>query len=273
MRNKNIKSFILIPLVVFNLIPFIWLCIGSFLPNTYSDRGISIPTFDRLTFNNYFELSNNLSFFIYLKNTIIVSFFSSFFVTSASTLSAYGLTRFFKRYISISEIFVIFGYLLSPIILVFPYAVILKYLGLMGSLFGLILANTAFCFPFSFFLMLRYMQNISEKYDQSASMDGATWWQTLIYIILPRALPGVVAVSIFSFILAWNDVALSKILANQDTMTLAAGVKEKILDIEQTQYGLFAAASILVTLIAILVFGFMQFWIDERLKKESSSHI
>lgn len=260
----------LILLVTFNIIPYLWLIIGSLLPNSETDRGISVPPINKVTTINFLEEVNYHDVMIHLQNTIAVSFFSSLIVVASCALAGYGLTRFSRRLLPFSWFFVIGGYLLSPVILVIPYAVLLGTIGLSGSISGLVLANTAFCFPFGFFLMLSYMDSVSRKFDQTASADGAGWWQTFLYVILPRAWPGLAAVGMFSFILSWNDVALATVLTNTESKTLIVWLKEQILEVEQTQYGSFAAATIGVAFLAILIFGFVEASIDKSIRKERS---
>lgn len=268
--SRGLALAIVVILIVFNTIPYLWLFIGSFLPNTETDRGISIPSLQMITISNYLETANYSAVIKHLWNTVRVSVLSALIVTASTALAGYGLTRFANEYLGHSRVMVIAGYLLSPVIIVIPYAVMLDSIGHTGSIMGLTLANTAFCFPFGFYLMISYMDEVSRKFDMSAAIDGAGWWHTFSLVILPRTFPGLVAVAMFSFILSWNDVALATVLANADSKTLVVWLKEQIMELEETQYGLFAAASIWVAFIAIIIFGFAENWIDNRMKRERS---
>jgi ABC-type glycerol-3-phosphate transport system permease component len=239
-----------------------------------TDRGIAIESLKarQWSFQNYIELADpsyNV-FFTQLLNTAVISMITASIVILIALPGSYVMTRYRFRGRNLIKLSAIGGYLFPPIVLVFPYATLLYSFGLNNTKAGLVLANIAFCFPFGLWLMIQYLYAIPRDVDKAAAADGATWAQALWHVITPRALPGIAAVAVFSIILSWNDVALSLVLV-QDTnkRTIAAGVHESILRIEQTSYGTFAAASLGVAVFAVLAFGFIQAWIDRRLKAES----
>ncbi len=104
-----------------------------------------------------------------------------------------------------------------------------------------------------------------------AAADGARWDQALRYVLIPRALPGIAAVGMFTFILSWNDVVLSAVLARGDYRTIAAGVKESIFDTDQRSYSTFAAASLWVAMLAVIIFGLLQGVVDSRMRAEAET--
>lgn len=257
--------------IMFNLLPYIALIIGSLLPNSLTDRGIGANSLSGWTWDNHIEMwrSGYHDYGVYFFNTIVVSLSTVIIVLFLSVFGAYGLTRYRVRGRELFQYAVLWGYIFPPIVLVLPYAILLTEFGLNGTRFGLILANVAFCFPFGLWLMIQYMEAVSRNFDATAAADGANWRQTLWYVIIPRSLPGIAAVGMFSFILSWNDVALSLVLATEDTRTIAAGVKESILDTDEIKYGTFAAASLWVATLAVIFFGLLQAWIDKRLRAEA----
>jgi multiple sugar transport system permease protein len=258
--------------MAFCLLPYVGLLLGSLLPNARVDRGIA--SVSHLTLKNYVDVSSvdYVHYWRYFKNTIFISTSTTITIWFLSILGAFGLTRYRLPGRKLFEQSVLWGYLFPPIVLVFPYVVLLQYFGLNNTLKGLILANVAFCFPFGLWLMTRYLEAVPQVFDHTAAIDGARWWQALYHVISHRALPGIVAVGLFSFILSWNDVALSLFLIFDDSKKpLALGVKESILDTDQSRYGTFAAASVGVATLAVLLFGFIQVWIDGRLRRESEN--
>lgn len=269
-----LKTFVvasLVGILAFSFVPYLSLLVGSLLPNASTDRGIGATWPTGWTLANHFELLGGEyhRYWQYLINTVIVSNATAVLVLCLSILGAFGLTRYELRGRKFFEQAVYWGYLFPPIVLVFPYAVLLQSFGLNGTKLGLILANVAFCFPFGLWLMIRYLMAVPKELDRTAAADGACWWQTLWYVIIRRALPGIGAIFVFSFILSWNDVALSLVLGTGDTKTLAAGVKESILDVEESRYSTFAAASLWVATLAAVIFGLLQAWIDSQLRAEA----
>jgi multiple sugar transport system permease protein len=260
--------------VVFTLLPYAALVIGSLLPNAATDRGISIDSVSlgQWTVQNYQELlaPTYAIFRQQVFNTLLVSVSAACIVVVTSVPGGYVLTRYRFPGRNVIRQTAIWGYLLPPIILVFPYARLLYFLGLNNTRLGLVLANVAFCFPFGLWLMVQYFYAIPREVDKAAAADGANWAFSLYHVLIPRALPGVATVLVFSVILSWNDVALSLVLVQDNSLrTIAAGVQESVLKTEQTSYGSFAAASLCVAMLAVGVFGLIQRWVDMRLEREA----
>jgi multiple sugar transport system permease protein len=263
---------VLAVIAFFSILPFVVLGVGSLLPDTMTDRGIGFWPLGTMTWANHahFWAEGSGIYIGYLMNTLVVSSATAFVVVFIATSGAYGLTRFgAPRWLrSGVEGLILLAYLLPPITLVFPYAAILGYLGLSGSLLGLVVVNVAFCFPFGFWLLLRFIKAVPIEFDHAAAADGAAWPLALMFVIVPRALPGLVVVGLVAFILSWNDVALSLVLSTKATRTLAAGVKEAVWDVEKTSYSSFAAASMWVAIPLVLAFGLLYSWVDASLRKE-----
>jgi multiple sugar transport system permease protein len=217
-------------------------------------------------------------FWRYMVNTLIVGTATTAVVLVISVLGAFGLSRYRFHGRDFIKYSAIWGYLFPPIILVFPYASLLKGLCSLGNSVcsnggygGLILTNCAFCLPFGLWLMIQYFCAIPQEFDKAAAADGARWDQALWYVLIPRALPGIAAVGMFTFILSWNDVVLSAVLARGDYRTIAAGVKESIFDTDQRSYSTFAAASLGVAMLAIIIFGLLQSVVDSRMRAEAET--
>jgi multiple sugar transport system permease protein len=260
--------------VCFAGVPFFWLLLASLLPDSAIDRGVDFSAPMHFTLKNYgraFEGDLAKQFWQYLWNTIRVSLCTGLTVAIFSFLGAFGLLHYRLRMRRHIQQAALWGYLLPPIILIFPYSALLSDLGWNGTLGGLYLANVAFCFPFGLWLMIGYLRALPPALYWTAANDGASWIGTLWHVIWPRALPGFAAVAMFSFILSWNDVVLSLVLSTNDTRTLAAGLKELILDADWSQYSTFAAASTLVALPALVAFGAVEHWVDRRIREESNA--
>lgn len=261
--------------VLFSIGPYCALLVGSLLPNSMTDRGISPSDVSRdaVSLSNYKELTDPTYqvFRTQLQNTIVISILTGMFIIALVVPAGYVLTRYRFRARDWIMQSAIWGYLFPPMVLVFPYARLLYFAGLNNTRKGLVLANLAFCFPFALWLMVQYFHAIPRQFDKAAAADGASWISTLWYVMIPRALPGIAAVFSFSVILSWNDVALSLVLVNDSQLrTIAAGVEESVLHAQQqTNYGTFAAASIFMALCSVAGFGFIQLWLDRRLRLEA----
>ena len=215
------------------------------------------PTFFplKITFENYVNLLKNTSFLIYLRNSLAVALSVVIITDLAAIFGAYSSTRFNffgKNAIIISSLF---GYMIAPIMIVIPFYLMMRYMGIGNTHIALILAHAAFCFPFALWLMRSYFQDIPIELEKAARIDGASHLQTLIHVVLPNASPGVMAVSIFVFILSWNDYVFARILITGNALkTIPVGI-EDIYNATVLDWGLLMAAGVVIT-VPILV-GFI----------------
>jgi len=258
----------------FCIIPFMVYIVATFIPSNLQTNGLSKLGVLDLTFINYghFFFENSVSakeFQSYLVNTIYISSLNSIIVVIVTFMGAYIETRFRYHGQNIINKISLVGYLFPPVILIFPYAILLQKLDLIRTTNGLVIANVAFCLPFASWLMINFMKAVPYSFDRSAAADGANWWQSLFRIILPRMMPGIGAVFIFSFILSWNDVVLALRLAEENSYTLSAGVFQLLENQETSDYGVIAAGGLMVTIIAIVFFCIIQWRVDKQLINDS----
>jgi len=261
-------------IIMFCIVPFGFLLLGSFLPSGMLDRGIGCVCATSWTFQNYRQLFslNYGEYGLHLGITVIVSLAAAVLVLSLCIPGAYAITRFVLPVEKPLRGIALWGYLFPPVLLVIPYSKMARLIGSHGTpaLAVLILANVALCLPFGLWLMTQYFEAVPMEYDHSAAVDGAGHFRTLISVLVPRALPGISAVAIFTFILSWNDVLLSLYLVPGHLRTLASYADERVFKAgnDQSQYGEFAVASVIIAGTAIFVLGWALSSIDRWLCKE-----
>ena len=146
----------------------------------------------------------------------------------------------------------------APIMIIIPFYVVMRYLGLSNTHVGLVIAYTAFCLPFSLWMLRSFFQSIPIEIEEAALTDGATRFQAVIYVVLPLAIPGVVATGILTFILAWNDYIFARILLSRDELkTLPVGIAD-LYNASVVDWGMIMAAGLLVIAPVLGVFVFIQ---------------
>ncbi len=191
-------------------------------------------------------------------NSVIVTLGSTLISIAVSTLAAYSLTRF--RYWGRSAVpyFSLLGYMVPSIIFVFPLFLMMVRLELTDSLWSLILGYVCITLPFCMWLMWAFMRSIPIEIEEAALIDGASRYQVFRQIVLPSALPGIIAASIFAMIVSWNDYLFGRVFINSiDNLTLTVGV---MLFFEGTHvdWGLLMAASVLMTVPMAILFMALQ---------------
>lgn len=191
-------------------------------------------------------------------NSMIVTLGSTLISITISTLAAYSLTRFRYWGRTVVPYFSLLGYMVPSIIFVFPLFLVMVQLNLTDSLLSLVLGYVCITLPFCMWLMWAFMRSIPIEIEEAALIDGASRIQVFWQVVLPTALPGIIAAAIFSMIVSWNDYLFGRVFLNSlDNLTLTVGV---MLFFEGTHvdWGLLMAASVLMTVPMAILFMALQ---------------
>jgi multiple sugar transport system permease protein len=140
------------------------------------------------------------------------------------SLAAYGLSRFQYRFGPWRNKDISFFFLsqliLPPVVLAMPFLVLYKELALLDSIIGLILIYTLTVLPIVIWIMRDQFDTIPNELEQAALVDGCTVWGAFFRIILPIALPGMVAAFILAVVLCWNEYFFAALLTSTNAKTL-----------------------------------------------------
>jgi multiple sugar transport system permease protein len=158
------------------------------------------------------------------SNSAIVALVSSTLAVMLGSLAAYGLSRFsykfgFMRNSDISFFF-LSQLILPPVVLALPFLVLYKELALLDSRIGLILLYTLSVLPIVIWIMRDQFSSIPTELEEAALVDGLSIWGAFLTIILPIALPGMVAAFILSLVLTWNEYFFAALLTSTHANTL-----------------------------------------------------
>ena len=157
-------------------------------------------------------------------NSIIASLGGSLLAIVMGSLAAYGLTRFEYRFGPWRNKDISFFFLsqliLPPVVLALPFLVLYKELAMLDSKIGLIVIYTLMVLPIVIWIMRDQFLAIPIELEQAARIDGASVWTAFILIVVPIALPGMVAALILSVILCWNEYFFAALLTSTDATTL-----------------------------------------------------
>ncbi|HEX6793936.1 MAG TPA: carbohydrate ABC transporter permease [Casimicrobiaceae bacterium] len=234
------------------LFPFYWMINTSLKPP--EEIFASPPTF----FSTHWSLGAYASLFAtkpiarYFANSLIVSIGATVVSVSLAALAAYGLTRFFPRGATPFVMFLLFTKMLPETLLIIPYFRLMSDLGLLNTYVALILAYSSFALPFSVWMLIGFFRSIPREIDEAATMDGATVLQTFRRVILPLARPGLTAVALFTFLLAWNSYVWALVLTTDSSMfVLSVGIANMVGEYRVQWNELMAAA--LVAAVPVMV--------------------
>ena len=157
-------------------------------------------------------------------NTAIVAFSASGLAVLLGSLTGYGLSRFGYQfgYMKNSDIsfFFISQLILPPVVLALPFLVLYKQLALLDTHIGLILIYTLAVLPIVVWIMRDQFMSIPTELEEAALVDGLGVWGAFARIILPIALPGMIAAFVLSLVLTWNEYFFASLLTSTATITL-----------------------------------------------------
>jgi multiple sugar transport system permease protein len=163
-------------------------------------------------------------FLLRFENSIFASIGASFLAIIIGSLAAYGLSRFDYKFGPWRNKDISFFFLsqliLPPVVLAMPFLVLYKELVFLDTRLGLILVYTLMVLPIVIWIMRDQFETIPIELEQAALVDGCTIWGAFFRIVLPIALPGIVAAFILSVILCWNEYFFAALLTSANAKTL-----------------------------------------------------
>ena len=203
---------------------------------------------------NFSTAWTQLNFPRLLRNTFLIALLSTFGAVLSSTLVAYGFARF--RFRGKNALFII---LIATIILPFqvtllPQYVLFTWLGWTGTWLPLIVPH-CFANAYNVFLLRQYFLSIPRELDEAAMIDGAGPFRVLRSVIVPQAIPAIVAVSLFHFFFAWNDFFVPLLyLANKpELQPLSIGIQQYNA-LYASQPTLIQASAVLALIVPVVIF-------------------
>lgn len=266
---KYIIAFILI---VFAVVPFFWIIATSFNA-TRSLLGASIiPKI--LTFRNYTDLlgNPNLAFGTWLLNSLKVSSISVVIIVTITCISAYALSRFRfkgKRGVLMGIMVLnIFPGILAMIAIFVLMQQIGNYFPPLGlnTHGGLICVYVAGAMSINVLMVKSYIDSIALELDESALIEGASYWQIYWKIIFPIIRPMVITVAILAFMSTYGDFIIANLLLKgNDNITVMVGIFQFTQQRFDTNWGIVTAGTILAALPVLILFFISQKYIIDGL--------
>jgi multiple sugar transport system permease protein len=184
--------------LAFTLVPILWLFISTIQTQASLLR---VPAH----LAAFGEEAGQSTFFLALRNSIIVSLGTTVVACVFGTLAAYAFARLNVPKRRTLLLIVLGSQLLPAISLIIPLFRMFKTAGLLDSLAALILAYSTFSMPFVVWIMAGYFQAVPAELEEAARIDGASRFQAFLRIALPLAAPGLGATAIFTLLNAWDE--------------------------------------------------------------------
>lgn len=210
------------------------------------------------TSENYWALIVDPMFQRFFFNSVIITISVVVLTMVISVLAAFALARmrFFGSQVLATGVFL--TYLVPDTLLFIPLYQIVGGLGLLNSIWGLVLVYPTLTVPFCTWIMIGYFASIPKELDEAALIDGANWMQMLTKIFIPVALPGIIAATIFAFTVSWAAfVYPTAFITTPDQMPLTIGVVSQLVRGDTFAWGQIMAGALLAALPPVIVYAFL----------------
>jgi arabinogalactan oligomer/maltooligosaccharide transport system permease protein len=206
------------------------------------------------TLDSYKALFTEQPFLRWLGNSLLVAVAVTVTGVALASIGGYAFSRF--RFVGRQTmmISILTTQMFPATMLLLPLYLMIARLGLINTFIGLIIFYISTALPFCVWQMKGFYDTIPRSLEEAARIDGCTPWQAFRRVILPLATPGLVITALFSFMTAWSEyVVAAQVLQDRDRFTLPLGLKS-FQSSMSTQWGLYAAASLLVSVPVVIVF-------------------
>jgi multiple sugar transport system permease protein len=226
MENLLIGIFVAL-LIIWSLLPIVWGVMTS-LKSRVDIFTMPPKFFFTPTFEYYIAIlrPGSGSVYPYLLNTVIIAIGTTLITIFLAALAAYALSRYTFRGRRVLLYSVLATRLLPPISTVVPLFLLMNSLRLIDTHLSLILIYSALGVPFSVWLMKSFFDTVPRDIEESAMIEGCNRLQTLWYVTLPLAAPGLVATGVFVIIIAWNEFMFAFMFTSVEARTLPILISE-----------------------------------------------
>ena len=217
-----LQSLAMVMLALVILIPIYWILSAAFKDyvDIYAGRWAFVPTLKN--FQKILEPPYQMQ--VKFFNSLVVAVGTVAISLPLALLAAYGFSRFRLRGEKTMMVLILATQFVPGIVIVLPYFLAFRDVGLYDTRLGLILVNLSVVLPFSVWMIMGFVNRIPNDIDESAMVDGASRWRVIWDHVLPLARPGLITAAVFSFILTWNDFNYSLVLTSKNAVTLPVGM-------------------------------------------------
>lgn len=253
--------------VLFSGFPIWVMVITSIVPNDniFSMPPTLLPT--EVTLNHYETILSPeiIPFIRFFINSLLVATIVAALSVAVATFGAYSFSRLDYPGQSVISRGVLIVYMFSGILLVIPLFKVIVRFGLVDTHLSLMIAYLVFGLPLSLWLLGSYFESVPVEIEEASMMDGYSRIETIFRITLPLSAPALVAVFLYTFLMAWNEYLFASVfLTTRTNYTLPVGIEAIYASsITNTVWGNLMAASVLATIPVLLLFFKLESFLTE----------
>ncbi len=219
---RSIQVALILAAAAVMIVPIAWIFLAAFKSHVdvYQLKILFEPTIRNfgIVFASPYHLGEKLF------NSTVVAAATVAIAIPVATCAAYSFSRFRLRGETTMLVMILATQFVPAVVIVLPFFVMFRDIGLLDTLTGLVLVNLAIVMPFAIWMIKGFIDGIPIDTEEAAMVDGSTRLQVIRNIVLPMAAPGLITSGIFCFIIAWNEFLFALILTNKDSVTLPIGL-------------------------------------------------
>lgn len=245
---------ILIIALLWTIFPIYWMIKSSLTLNEemYVARP---PLFSNvITFDHYIDLIYNTSFMHNVWNSFVIAAITAIICLAIGILGSYAMTRLKYPGRSFFRNSIIISYLMPTAVLFVPMYVFVSSLGFYDNKYALLIIYPTFVVPYCCYMLISYFKAIPYALEEAALIDGCNRLQTLWYIIMPIALPGIAVVATFAFTMAWNEYLYAMIMTTSNVQKTATVAISGFKYADSAIWGRIMSASVVCSLPVTLLY-------------------
>jgi multiple sugar transport system permease protein len=197
----------------------------------------------------------------YLANSVITAALTIAMTLALTVPAGYGLARFPIPGKEIIFVFLLLALIIPYQALLTPVFLMFSTLGLTNSLFGLAIVHTMIQLPFSLYIMRNAFEAVPRELEEAALVDGASSWQVLRRVFMPNMVPAVITVTLFAFVMSWNEFLGALVMLTRDTsltLPLVLAATRSVTSLGSTDWGMLQAGVTVAIIPCVLVYLLLQ---------------
>ena len=204
------------------LFPFYWMVLTSFRGEAaaFAYPPNVLPT--DLVPEAFFNVFAKTAALTWLRNSVVVSLASTVLSIAVAALGAYALSRYRRRGVGLAAFAVLVTQMMPPLLLLVPLFTLFRVAGLIDRLEGLVVANFAWSLPMCVWMMKAAFDTVPLEVEEAALVDGCSRLGTLARVVIPIAMPGIAAATVFAFLQSWDEFIFARTFVSTMSSWVAA---------------------------------------------------
>ena len=271
--GKSIFIYAMAVLLVLSIVaPLFWLVISSLAgvkdlvvrPLRWIPASLSLERYRDIFFGQA-----GLSFRSALRNSVIVAFLSTGVSLVVAIVAAYSLSRFPGRGRSAVLYVMLATYMMPPVAILLSLYITLRQVHLVNTVWGLSIVYCSFLIPFLTWIMKGFIDTVPKELEEAAMIDGAGRLATLLRIVIPVAVPGIVAAVLLGVLMSWDEFFYALIFTSTDQATTIPVAIAQFTKRHEVDYGMMTAGGVVAALPPVVLALVLQRYLIQGLTSGS----